>query len=275
MNLTTMTFDLKDHIATITLNRPDAANALNLTMSQDLLTVASRCDSADVRAVILTAQGKMFCAGGDVLSFAAAGAGVTELMRNMTAFLHSAISRFARMNAPLITAINGTAAGAGLSMALTGDIILAAASAKFTMAYTKIGVSPDGSSTFFLPRLVGIAKAKEMILLNPVYSAEEAKTHGLVTEVLADDALMARANALAQQLAAGPTAADIRGGAIYQAPTDIAIGSYGPLQVPASVVPPQVNGSGAAPARSSLLSSSPSVCFFLSSFLSFILFSFI
>ena len=125
----------------------------------------------------------------------------------MTAFLHSAISRFARMNAPLITAINGTAAGAGLSMALTGDIILAAASAKFTMAYTKIGVSPDGSSTFFLPRLVGIAKAKEMILLNPVYSAEEAKTHGLVTEVLADDALMARANALAQQLAAGPTAA--------------------------------------------------------------------
>jgi 2-(1,2-epoxy-1,2-dihydrophenyl)acetyl-CoA isomerase len=207
MNLTTMTFDLKDHIATITLNRPDAANALNLTMSQDLLTVASRCDSADVRAVILTAQGKMFCAGGDVLSFAAAGAGVTELMRNMTAFLHSAISRFARMNAPLITAINGTAAGAGLSMALTGDIILAAASAKFTMAYTKIGVSPDGSSTFFLPRLVGIAKAKEMILLNPVYSAEEAKSHGLVTEVLADDALMARANALAQQLAAGPTAA--------------------------------------------------------------------
>ena len=207
MNLSTMTFELKDHVATITLNRPDAANALDLAMSQDLLAVASRCDAPDVRAVILTANGKMFCAGGDVLSFAAAGDGVVELMRNMTAFLHSAISRFGRMNAPLITAVNGTAAGAGLSMAITGDIILAAASAKFTMAYTKIGVSPDGSSSFYLPRLVGMAKAKEMILLNPVYTAEEAKAHGFVTEVVADGALMDRAREIAAQLAAGPTAA--------------------------------------------------------------------
>lgn len=207
MNLSTMTFDLSDQIATITLNRPDAANALDLKMSEDLLAVASRCDSADVRAVILTGNGKMFCAGGDVLSFAAAGAGVTELLRNMTALLHAAIARFVRMNAPLITAVNGTAAGAGLSMALTGDIILSAASAKYTMAYTKIGVSPDGSSSFFLPRLVGMAKAKEMILLNPVYTAEEARSHGLVTEVVADDALMARARELAKQLASGPTAA--------------------------------------------------------------------
>ena len=92
-------------------------------------------------------------------------------------------------------------------MAITGDIVLAAASAKFTMAYTKIGVSPDGSSTFYLPRLVGMAKAKEMILLNPVYTAEEARGHGLVTEVVADDALMTRARALATQLASGPTAA--------------------------------------------------------------------
>jgi 2-(1,2-epoxy-1,2-dihydrophenyl)acetyl-CoA isomerase len=207
MNLTTMTFDLTDQIATITLNRPDAANALDLKMSQDLLAVASRCDSADVRAVILTGTGKMFCAGGDVTSFAAAGDGVTELMRNMTCFLHGAIARFARMNAPLITAINGTAAGAGLSMAITGDVILAASSAKFTMAYTKIAVSPDGSSTFYLPRLVGMAKAKEMILLNPVYTAEEAKSFGMVTEVVADDALMARAQTLAKQFASGPTAA--------------------------------------------------------------------
>ncbi len=207
MNLSTMTFDLSDQIATITLNRPDAANALDLKMSEDLLAVASRCDSADVRAVILTGNGKMFCAGGDVLSFATAGAGVTELLRNMTALLHAAIARFVRMNAPLITAVNGTAAGAGLSMALTGDIILSAASAKYTMAYTKIGVSPDGSSSFFLPRLVGMAKAKEMILLNPVYTAEEARSHGLVTEVVADDALMARARELAKQLASGPTAA--------------------------------------------------------------------
>ena len=208
MDLKTMEFALADGVATITLNRPDAANALDLRMSQDLLTVASHCDANPrIRAAIFTGRGKMFSAGGDVMSFAAAGEGVNELMRNMTAFLHSAIARFLRMNAPLITAVNGTAAGAGLSMALMGDIILAASSAKFTMAYTKIGVSPDGSSTFALPRLVGMARAKEMLLLNPVYTADEAAAKGLVTAVLPDDQLMARAQAIAAQLASGPTVA--------------------------------------------------------------------
>lgn len=208
MDLKTMEFALADGVATITLNRPDAANALDLRMSQDLLTVASHCDANPaIRAVILTGRGKMFSAGGDVMSFAAAGEGVSEMMRNMTAFLHAAIARFLRMNPPLITAINGTAAGAGLSMALMGDLILAASSAKFTMAYTKIGVTPDGSSTFSLPRLVGMARAKEMILLNPVYTADEAAAKGLVTAVVPDDQLMARAQEIAAQLASGPTVA--------------------------------------------------------------------
>lgn len=208
MDLKTIEFALANGVATITLNRPDAANALDLRMSQDLLAVASHCDgNPAVRAVIFTGKGKMFSAGGDVMSFAAAGDGVPEMMRNMTAFLHAAISRLMRMNAPLITAVNGTAAGAGLSMALMGDIILSAASSKFTMAYTKIGVSPDGSSTFTLPRLVGMARAKEMILLNPVYTAEEALAKGLVTAVVPDDQLMARALEIATQIASGPTAA--------------------------------------------------------------------
>ncbi len=208
MDLRTLEFAVANGVATITLDRPDAANALDLRMSEELLYVASHCDSnCDIRAVILTGRGRMFCAGGDVMSFAAAGDGVSEMMRNMTAFLHSAVARFLRMNAPLITAVNGAAAGAGLSMALMGDIILAASSAKFTMAYTKIGVTPDGSSTYMLPRLVGIARAKEMILLNPTYSADEALAQGLVTAVEPDAQLMARAQALAAAFANGPTVA--------------------------------------------------------------------
>ncbi len=208
MELRTMEFAVADGIATITLKRPDAANALDLRMSEEILSVASHCDSnRAIRAVILTGHGKMFCAGGDVMSFAAAGDGVSEMMRNMTAFLHAAVARFLRMNAPLVTAVNGAAAGAGLSIALMGDIILAAQSAKFTMAYTKIGVTPDGSSTFTLPRLVGMARAKEMILMNPVYTAEEAAAKGLVTMTVSDDQLMARAREIATRLAQGPTKA--------------------------------------------------------------------
>lgn len=111
------------------------------------------------------------------------------------------------MDAPLIIAVNGVAAGAGMSIALTGDIVFAAESAKFTMAYSKIGFSPDGSSTYFLPRLVGIRKAKELALLNPLLSAEEARELGLVTEVVADDALMDTARECAARLAQGPTKA--------------------------------------------------------------------
>ncbi len=208
MDLQDLTFSVADSIATITLNRPHDANALSLRMAQDLHTVANHCDAnSAIRAVILTATGKMFCSGGDVISFGKAGDGVNEMMRNMTTYLHGAIARFQRMNPPLIIAANGTAAGAGLSIMLMGDIVLAAASAKFTMAYTGIGVSPDGSSSFFLPRIVGTLKAKEMMLLNPRYDAEQAKALGLVTEVLPDDQLMARAQALAQQLANGPTLA--------------------------------------------------------------------
>ena len=176
-------------------------------MCSQLFNYSTIPANADIRAVILTATGKMFCAGGDVTTFAQAGDNVNELVRNITSFLHAAIARFQRMNAPLVIAVNGTFAGAGMSMMLTGDIVVAAASAKFTMAYTGIGMSPDGSSTFFLPRIVGTLKAKEMMLLNPRYSADEAKALGLVTEVVADEQVLVRAQAIASQLAKGPTAA--------------------------------------------------------------------
>lgn len=208
MEFETLDFARDGGVAIVTLNRPDAANSLNATMSEDLVKVATHCDSnPDIRCVVFTGAGKMFSAGGDLHSFAAEGEGMSEYMRYATAGLHVAISRFARMNAPFLVAVNGVAAGAGFSMAISGDMVFAAESAKFTMAYTRAGVSPDGSSTYFLPRLVGHVKAMQLILMNDLLSAEQAREWGLVNEVVADDQLMPRVMEVAQQLASGPTLA--------------------------------------------------------------------
>ena len=143
--------------------------------------------------MVLTGSGRFFCAGGDLKSFATAPSRGRHI-KGVADDLHRAISTFARMNAVLITAVNGTAAGAGFSLAVTGDLVLAAESASFTMAYTKVGLSPDGSSSYFLPRLIGITRTKELMLTNRTLSAEEASRWGLVTEVVPDGDLAARAD---------------------------------------------------------------------------------
>ena len=117
--------------------------------------------------------------------------------------LHRAISTFARMDAVLITAVNGVAAGAGFSLAMTGDLVLASESASFTMAYTKAGLSPDGSSSYYLPRLIGVRRTQELMLTNRRLSAYEASQWGLITEVVADGDLVARTDALATEMATG------------------------------------------------------------------------
>jgi 2-(1,2-epoxy-1,2-dihydrophenyl)acetyl-CoA isomerase len=207
MNYETLKIQRDGAVLTITLHRPDAANSLNLQMGNDLLAVANHCASdPSVRAVILTAEGRMFCAGGDVGGFARSE-NPGELLRAITTGLHAAIQRFQRMDAPLIAAINGVAAGAGMSIAASADFVLAAESAKFTMAYTGIGLSPDGSSTFFLPRLLGPLKAKELMIRNPVLTAGDAFRLGLVTQVVPDAELMNAARSLAAELARGPTRA--------------------------------------------------------------------
>lgn len=210
MKLETITFEVLDKVAVITLNRPDAANALDVNCARELLRVAIHCDANPaIRAVLLTGNGKMFCGGGDIPSFAVPQepVGIGEVFRDITAYLHAAISRLQRMDAPVVIAVNGAAAGAGMSLAITGDVVFAAASAKFSMAYTALGVCPDGSSSFFLPRLVGMLRAKELMLLNRRLSAAEAQQLGLVTEVVADEELLTRAMACARQLAEGPTKA--------------------------------------------------------------------
>ena len=201
-------FEQRDGVAEITFNRPDAANALDLDTSREFMEIAIRCDEdPSVRAVVLTGRGKMFSAGGDLGSFAKAGDQIAALLKEMTTYLHAAISRLARMRAPLIGAINGTAAGAGFSLVCSTDLAIAAESAKFTMAYTKAGLTPDGSSTYFMPRLLGTHRTLELMLTNRVLSAAEAAEWGLINRVVPDDQVLPEARALAAQLAAGPTEA--------------------------------------------------------------------
>ena len=204
-NYKTLTLEEQNGIATLTLNRADAANALNVELARELMQAAiAVSESNTIRALILTGNGKLFCAGGDIQAFAEAGDQVGSVIKEITAYLHAAISRLTRMNAPVIVAVNGAAAGAGFSLALIGDIVLAAQSAKFTMAYTGIGASPDGSSSYFLPRLIGLRRTQELMLTNRRLTAAEAEDWGMVTRAVADDELMSEANNLAAQLAAGP-----------------------------------------------------------------------
>jgi 2-(1,2-epoxy-1,2-dihydrophenyl)acetyl-CoA isomerase len=208
MPYSTIQFAVKDNIARITLNRPDAANALNIDMSKDLMHAALQCsEDPNIRAVIITGNGRMFCAGGDLKSFALQGENLAYHLKEVTTYLHAAVSRFTRMDAPVIGAVNGTAAGAGMSLACSCDLVLAAESAKFTMAYTRAGLTPDGSSTYFLPRIVGLKRALELTMTNRLLSAQEAEQWGIVTKVVPDAKLQAEADALAAQLAAAATGA--------------------------------------------------------------------
>ena len=196
----TLTFDQTGPVTRIVLNRPDAANGMNDTLTRELAVAAALCDNVATKVVTITGAGRFFCAGGDLKAMAAApDAG--EFVKGIADDLHRALSTFARMDAVVITAVNGTAAGAGFSLAVTGDLVLSAESAKYTMAYTKAGLSPDGSSSYYLPRLIGIRRTQQLMLTNRTLSAAEALDWGLVTEVVADADLAARTDALAQEMA--------------------------------------------------------------------------
>jgi 2-(1,2-epoxy-1,2-dihydrophenyl)acetyl-CoA isomerase len=196
----TLTFTQAGPVTSIVLNRPDAANGMNDTMTRELAVAAARCDSATTKVVTITGAGRFFCAGGDLKAMAAAPDAGT-FVKGIADDLHRALSTFARMDAVVVIAVNGTAAGAGFSLAATGDLVLSAESAKFTMAYTKAGLSPDGSSSYYLPRLIGIRRTQQLMLTNRTLTAAEALDWGLVTEVVPDAELAARADALASELA--------------------------------------------------------------------------
>ncbi len=206
MSYETLELDLSEGVATITMNRPSAANALNLVMAKELGEVAIRCDEDPaIRAVVLTGAGRFFSAGGDISGFKEAGDNVGALVKEMTMHFHAAISRFNRMDAPVVGAVNGMAAGAGFSFASSCDILIAAESAMFLSAYTASALTPDGSSTYFIPRLVGLRRAMELMLTNRRLTAAEAMEWGMVSRVVPDDEVLSTATELAIGLAAGPT----------------------------------------------------------------------
>lgn len=208
MSYDTLLFGIADGVATITINRPEAANAMSPQCAAELADVALRCDDDPrVRAVVITGAGRMFCAGGDLGAFAKAGQGSKSLLKKMAGDLHMGLSRFARMSAPVIGAVNGTAAGAGFSLVMACDLAVAAESAVFTMAYTNAGLSPDGGSTFYMPRKIGDRRTRELMLTNRVLKASEAMAWGIVNDVAPDAEVLDRARDLAARLAAGPTLA--------------------------------------------------------------------
>jgi 2-(1,2-epoxy-1,2-dihydrophenyl)acetyl-CoA isomerase len=207
-------------IATITLNRPEAFNALDMQLGSELHDAIITCSEDDaVRVVVLTGSGRAFCAGGDVKGFGENIDAIGAHVKRLTTELHGAVSRMIRMAKPTITAVNGVAAGGGMSLALAGDLVLAAESARFTMAYTQIGASPDGSSSFSLPRLVGVKRALELTFLNPVLSARTAMEWGLVNRVFPDDRFHQEVQQIAAQLAQGPTQAYGRAKALLYSST--------------------------------------------------------
>jgi 2-(1,2-epoxy-1,2-dihydrophenyl)acetyl-CoA isomerase len=207
----TLIFEEKDGVAWIRMNRPDDFNALNLAMAKELCRAAAYCTvEKSVRAVVLTGTGKAFCAGGDVKKMARElkEAGRSDLfLRDLALHLHAFVAEVARMPKPVLAAVNGVAAGAGFSMSLACDMSIAVEGARFVMAYTNIGLVPDGSSTYFLSRLVGVKKAMEIIYLNEPFGAREALGMGIVNRVLPPDEFEAGVAAIARKLAEGPTGA--------------------------------------------------------------------
>jgi 2-(1,2-epoxy-1,2-dihydrophenyl)acetyl-CoA isomerase len=208
MQFENLDFDVQEGLARLTFNRPKAANSFNLDMTREFFEAAKICsEDSEIRAVLLTGAGRVLCARGDLKGLAAPRAQVAKFVAETADTLHAAISKFARMNAPIVAAVNGPAAGAGMSVVCMTDIALAAESASFTMAYTAAGLAPDGSSTYFLPRIVGMRRARELMLTSRKLSATEAQEMGIIERVVPDDDLMAEAEKLASALASGPTLA--------------------------------------------------------------------
>ena len=205
--LSTLEIEIEGEIGTLTLNRPDAFNAMSPEMIGEMtVAFAWLADQAPLRALIVTGSGKAFCAGGDVNWFKTGveddSIDLPSQVRRGAEALHTAIVDLRRIPYPVIAAVNGPAAGAGFSLALACDTRIASEAAFFACAYGRIGASPDGGMTYFLPRVVGPSRALEILLNDPNMSAQDALAEKLVTEVVAPEELMERAHEKAEKLAA-------------------------------------------------------------------------
>ena len=199
--------EVKDGIATLTLNRPERLNALGGTLRDDLHDAITRSAAdPDVRVLIITGAGKGFCSGGDVKAMNEAKEGQRErpLLEKIAPGRDRTLLAMRDAPQPIIAAVNGAAAGAGMNLALGCDIRLASTAAKFSQAFVKRGLHPDWGGTYFLPRVVGMAKACELIFTGAVIDAAEALRLGIVSQVVEPEELLPAAQALARVIAAGP-----------------------------------------------------------------------
>ncbi len=194
-------------VRTMTLDRPEVRNALDLPTLRALRAALAAGREADVRCLVLTGSGKAFCAGADIAEWAAAESRGELATYGWTEEAHALIAELADFPTPTLALLNGAAAGAGLDLALACDFRFAAEGARFACAYTRMGYAPDAGGTWLLPRLVGIEQAKRFVYTGEFWSAAEALARGLVSEVHPPDRLTEAAHAFARRLAAGPTVA--------------------------------------------------------------------
>lgn len=205
MTYETIRFEIADDIATITLDRPERLNAAPPLMFDEIGDALDRLEGA--RCVLITGEGRAFCSGADLAGRESATSGGQNAYRALTRSYNPAMVKLARLGVPVVTAVNGPAAGIGCSLALAGDFAMAGKSAYFLQAFVNIGLVPDGGASWMLARLVGKARAAEMMLLGERIGAEKAAEWGLIYKWCEDDCLMDEARALAVRLAAGPTLA--------------------------------------------------------------------
>ena len=200
-------YAILEQVAYLTLNRPERKNAIGGTMREDIIAAFARAEAdPDVRAIVLTGAGSAFCAGGDVKDFARAfeqGIG-RPLKEKIEPVRDRIVLAIFEATKPVIAAVNGPAAGAGMNIALAADIRLASTTALFSQAFVRRGVHPDFGGTYFLPRMVGLEKACELMFTGDSIDAEEALRLGIVSRVVAPDQLMPAAAQLAARIAAGP-----------------------------------------------------------------------
>ncbi len=200
---------LDEGVAHLRLNRPEASNGLDVALLKDLHGALMNCHADPaVNVVLLTGAGKNFCAGGDVKDFASKGERLPDYLREATSWLGICTQALISLPAPVVTLVQGFAAGGGgIGLVCASDIVIAGESARFMSGATRVGMAPDGGSTVTLARLIGHRKAMEFVLTNPVYTAEQALEVGLVTRVVPDERLTEEGEALAREIAAGPSLA--------------------------------------------------------------------
>lgn len=210
--MSSLLYDVKNGVAYLTMNRPEVRNALSSEMRIEIHKRLEQVDGDDqVRCVVLRGAGKHFLAGGDISMFLEHVEQTSDIRRahftNRIQYLHPIMYLMRRIRKPILASVQGAAAGAGVSLALSCDLVMASEEAFFTLSYTGIGCSPDSSASFQLPRVVGTKKAMEMALLAERYSASEVADMGMINWVVPGDELEKRTCKLAERIAAGPTQA--------------------------------------------------------------------